>query len=1011
MQSKLRLEPVWTTAWGRALWLAWFMSALTFAACGAGAQPAARFAIHQPAQPLADSLTAISRQTGRSLLFNPVLLDGRTARAISGQMSAEEAVVRLLQGTGLVLEERAGALVVRPWSTVAPAASQPAASVPSSLAPAPTTVALSSLERLAQAAPQPASDGGTDTAAPQAVPATAQKVEVTGTRLRRVESETALPVNVYTRAEIERSGQVSLTRFLSSLNEVSMGQGEGSFTGAVQGQGTVQLRGMPLGSTLVLVNGRRVQAVGSSGANYFNLNLLPLSAVERVEVVPVGSSAVYGGDALAGVVNIILRKNLDGMSLSARVSSGAGFGDGGISIGAGGSGERGGWMALGTYSTSTPLQTEERAFFRDADYRRFGGVDGRSLICWPGTVTSNSGANLPGLNATQAAIPVTVPGQPLTVQAFAATSGQANRCGNFAFNASATLVHAIETLGVHTSGYLNLSESLTGFGELTLSHEEARAQSEGLVLNNVLVPATNPNNPFGVPVRVSARLGPENGREAYERDTNFVRALAGLRGDLGAGWDFEGTASVSRDQGRRLTTNTIVNAARRTAALGAADGAASLNPFATGLAATDEVLRGIWTNDLRRNFGRKVLAGGFVRGPVMELPAGPVETIIGGEAAWDDYRSVQATNQFVTKRDTRALYGEVRAPLWKTDGAGAGPGWTLGALTLAARRDHYSDFGSADTFQGGLELRPLRTLLLRASGATSFKPPTLLQTNVQDTYLDITLNRFVDPARGNELITQGDYVRGTNPSLRPETGRALAVGALWEPEGANGARFGVTAWQVRIEDLIGLLPSETVLANEALFPGFVTRDPTVNGVPGRVTRLFLSESNFGFVQTRGLDLEAARSWQVPIGRLSLSASATRVTEYAVAIAPRVAAVDQLGTRYANYWTPKWKSRFSVGLDAGTWSVGLTSRYLGSYKDTPPNTRKLGGRWEHDLSARVDLLRAGLNLGQVKAASMSFAIVNATNVLPEYAGTILPYFDTSQGDWRGRYGTVRLSVDW
>lgn len=1009
MQSKVMVEDGRSMAWWRAIAVSWLLFGLVFGVWGAEVAPAARFAIHQPAQPLADALVAVSRQTGRSLLFDPNLLEGRMARPISGQMSAQEAVNRLLLDTGLVVVERAGALVVRPAASAAPPGVPPAPSSPASPPAAErSTVGAGTPERLAQAAPQTATDAGSG-AAPAVVPGV-QKVEVTGTRLKRIDAETALPVNVYTRADIEKSGQPSLTRFLAGLNEVSMGQGEGSFTGPVQGQGTVQLRGLPLGSTLVLVNGRRVQAVGSSSANFFNLSLIPLAAVERVEVVPVGSSAVYGGDALAGVVNIILRKAIDGLSLSARVSSGRGFGDGGFSLGGGGRDTDGGWMLIGSYSKTSPLLMQDREFFRDADYRRFGGVDARERACAPGTVTSNTTANLPGLNSTFAGIPAPAAGQPLTIQSFVGTAGQANLCGNFALNGSAALVHATESLGVHASGYRNLSEALTGFGELTLVRDELRAESEGLILSNVLVPETNPNNPFGVPVRVTARLGAENGREGYTRDTNFVRALAGLRGDLGAGWDFEATTAVSRDQGKRLLVNGVVNAAARTAALTAADAAASLNPFTTGRAASDGVLSGIWSTDVRTGLGRKIVASAFARGPLVELPAGHVESIVGGEVARDDFRVVQTTARFITQRDTGALYGELRAPLWRADGSGAAPGWTLAALTLAARRDRYSDFGSADTYQGGLELRPLRTLLLRASTATSFKPPTLLQTNVEDSTFALSLARLVDPARGNAPVTQGDWVRGTNRNLRPETGKAHAVGALWEPDAASGARFGVTAWEVRITDLIGTLRSQTVLDNEALFPGFVTRGPTVNGVPGPITRMLIAESNFGFVQTRGVDLEAARSFQGPLGRWSLAASATRVTDYSVSIAPGAPVTEQLGRRYADYWAPKWKSRFSIGLDEGSWSVGMTSRYLSRYKDLQPSDRSLGGTWMHDLSARVNLARLGVNLGQVKSASLSLAIVNATDKLPEYANG-LPYFDTSQGDWRGRYGSLRFSADW
>ncbi len=1015
MQGNLSLKTARGRAWWRGFWRgncrawpAWCLSALVVAAGATETPSPVRYAIHQPAQPLADALTAISRQTGRSLLFNPVLVDGRTARAISGQMSAEEAIARLLHGTGLVLEARAGALVVRAAPALTPAGGQPASS---SLSP-PThfrRVAAAGAEQLAQVATPTVSDAGPAGAAGAAAgaPAEGPKVEVTGTRLKRVEGETALPVNVYTRAEIEKSGQSSLSQFLAGLNEVSMGQGEGAFSGTAQGQGTVQLRGLPLGSTLVLINGRRVHPVGNSNAAFFNLNLIPLAAVERVEVVPVGSSAVYGGDALAGVVNIILRESIDGLSMSANLSSGRGFGDGGIAIGAGQSGELGGWMVLASLAKATPLETSERAFFRDADYRRFGGVDARERACSPGTVTSTTSANLPGLDSTFAGIPTST--GPLTIQSFAATAGQANLCTAFTNASAASLLHATESMGVHASGHRLLSGSLTAFGELTLVHEETRADGLGLNLNNVLVPATNPHNPFGVPVRVTARLGPDNGHEAYTRQTDFLRLLTGLRGSIGTSWDFEGTASISRDKGQRLLWNNIAAPAARADALATTDLSLSLNPFTAGRAASDEVLDGIWSNHVRDTFGRKIVASGFARGPLIELPAGAVEAIIGGEVAGEDFRNLQVGVNTDASRRTRAVYGELRAPLWVTDAAGAEGAWTRAALTVAARRDAYSDAGSANTYQAGLELRPARALLLRASAATSFKPPTLFQTNIEEQLVPLVGLRMVDPLRGNEPVT-GEGTRQSNKGLRPETGKAYALGAIWEPDATPGTRLGVTAWDVRIVDLIGFMVPQAIVSNESLFPGFITRAPMLQGVPGQITAMTLAETNFGFVQTQGLDLEVARSWRGPVGRWSLGASATRTMKYDVSIAPGLPVGERVGRRFGDHWAPKWKARLSVGFDSGAWSVGLTSRYLSSYKDLEPSDRSLGGQWMHDLSARLDLKSLGLELGAARAASLSMGIINLSNRLPEYASGS-PYVDPSQGDWRGRFSSLRLSVDW
>ncbi|MCV2438698.1 TonB-dependent receptor [Paucibacter sp. DJ2R-2] len=989
------------------------------AACASEAASAAKHRIDQPAQPLGESLRAIARQTGVSIVFDPGKVNGRTSRSVFGHLTAAEAIARALEGSGLtptVMSD--GSIVVRPAptpGTSGPASGPGAATVPTlELAPRPSGMAVavadasSSRPMMAVTASLVNSDAAS-TEEGHGTVASLGRIEVTGSRLKRIEADGPTPVNVYTRGDIDRSGQPSLERFLSTLNEASVSPGESSFV-ATTGQGSVQLRGLPLGSTLVLINGRRLQAVGSSSANFFNLNLIPMAAVDRIEVVPVGSSAVYGGDALAGVVNVILKKSLDGLVLDARLASGQGSGDGNISMGAGTRTQSGSYIVLGAYNKASPLTMAERGFFVDADYRRFGGVDARTRSCTPGTVSSSTGANLPGLNSSFAAIPTMAPGQALTQASFTASAGQANLCNSMANGKGRALVHGTESLSFHAAGDYRLSDDWSVFGELTLAKDKLSAEEGGLLLSNVLVPATNPHNPFSVPVRVTARLGPENGFERLARDTDFTRALVGMRGELPAGWELEASFSSTRDDGQRRLSNTTPNVAARTAALAASSAAAALNPFTAGKAASDEVLQAIWSDSIRDNHGRKDQVSAFLRGSVLELPAGSVDLIAGAEAARDRYRTVTPGSfDIAARRSNSAAFGEMHVPLWRSSPS-EGPAREMAALTIAARRDHYSDFGSASTYQAGLEFRPSKTTLLRASTATSFKPPTLLQTKVDDLRYSTEAFGLVDPARANAPIVGGEVLRTTNRDLNPETGRALAFGAVWEPESAQGTRLGVTAWRVKIDGLISLLWPQVVLANEARFPGFVTRAPAAPGQVGAVTQVLYAEVNYGGVDTSGLDLEAAHAWKTEGSKWTLSASATRTRDYEVTLAPGAPAENRLGRRAIDFWSPAWKGRLFAGMDRGAWNMGLTSRYLGRYRDSLPSERRLGGYWLHDMAATFKLAPLGLSLASAKDASLSLSVANIANRMPEFVESS-PYYDFTQGDWRGRYLSLRLSMSW
>jgi len=968
---------------------------------------AALHAISQPSQALGDTLRSIARQTGASILFDPAVVNGRVSRPVSGRLSAAEAISRAIDGSGLTANVmKDGAIVVRP-AAQAPASQGGPASTSSSGAAA---SAPDAPVRLAQASGGALSDGGAAPADVERRPSP-QRVEITGTRLRQITSEGPVPVNTYSREDIDRSGQPTLERFLASLNEVSGSAGEGSFGGGGNfGQTTVQLRGLPMGATLVLINGRRVQAVGSSSANFFNLNLIPIQAVERIEIVPVGSSAVYGGDALAGVVNVILKKSVEGPALAVRFGAARGLSDHGVSLATGASGEEGSYLLMGSFTKSSPLSMSERSFFLDADYRRFGGPDARVRNCTPGTVSSESGGNLPGLGSSFAGIPQLAPGVVPTVADFSATAGQANLCNVWANGQGYALVHGLETVGLHALGERRLGRDWSAFGELTVAEERMHADEIGLSLTNVLVPANNLYNPFGEAVRVTTLLGQANGAQGVARTTRFTRALLGLRGELAPSWDAEVTVSTTRDRGDSRMLNSNVDPAARGAALGAATVDQALNPFTSGRAATDEVLRGIWTDAVRDSRGRKDQVSGFVRGEALRLPGGPVETIVGLEFSKDVY-DVSIPGQFdvLTSRRARAAYGELRAPLWRGESA-SGP-WSLAALTLAARRDHYSDFGSADTWQAGLELRPTRNLLLRASTATSFKPPTMLQTTVEESAFPAEFFGLVDPARGNEPVMTGEVVRGANPDLGPERGKAHALGAVWEPQGLDGARLGVTAWRVRIDGLISIPSLQDVLTNEALFPGFVTRSPSTDGLPGPLSRLLLAEVNYGSVEVGGVDVDAAYSWRGGVGRWTLGAGVTRTGEHRVQLAPGASVEDRLGRRFSDYWAPQWKGRLTAGIGHEAWSFGLTSRYVGSYKDAGTSARRLGDSWVHDLSGSLNLKKLGLGLADwSKSAVLTLSVANATDRRPEFVGT-LPYYDVTQADWRGRYASVQLGVDW
>jgi len=142
-----------------------------------------------------------------------------------------------------------------------------------------------------------------------------------------------------------------------------------------------------------------------------------------------------------------------------------------------------------------------------------------------------------------------------------------------------------------------------------------------------------------------------------------------------------------------------------------------------------------------------------------------------------------------------------------------------------------------------------------------------------------------------------------------------------------------------------------------------------------------------------------------------TAGATLTNEYRVVLAPGAAPQNRLGRRFDDYWAPRWKSRAAISFDAGSWTLGLTGRYLGQYKDEGTSERRLGAYWMEDLAASLDLKRSFPNLAAaVKGASLSLAIANLSDRQPQFVET-LPYYDVTQADWRGRYVSTKISIDW
>jgi iron complex outermembrane receptor protein len=984
-----------------ARWLAFVISGSCWAA-GSGLDREVQFDI--PAQALVPALYDFSSQAKVQVITKAADVSNAKTAGVSGRRPVKQALAELLRGTGFSFEALDASTIA-----ITPAAAKAAPEDPRTDSSRQTPPA-----RMAQAdqgtSAQDLSANAPDIAqASQKKPAQLEQVVVTGSRLVQTAPDGAQDVQVYSKQEIDQSGQTTVADFLSTLSAVSVSSTELGF--GVNGNATtVQLHGLPIGTTLVLLNGRRLEVSGlQAQSNFFDLNSIPAAAVERIEVVSGGSSAVYGSDAIAGVVNIILAKDLDGVAADFKYGGAAGTHESDADMSFGKHWDAGSFDVIATWQERTPLVGADRAV-----------VNGPQTIvtykCSPGNVFTLDGSNLPGVGAPYAAIPRGFTGTPSQAE-FAGTAGTLNSCGA---NEATDFIPRTSRKSVFASGELQLAGSVVGFTELLFSDITQTTDFGPTPLIGeadyapYTVSADNPFNPFGETVGIgSGNVLGASVENAIINETKFFRPLLGARGDLGSSWHWEAAAWTSYDRSHYYETGTF-NGDAPQAALNQTDPSLALNPFVDGPGASPALLNTFFSMQTSLYYGQKTAVNAFARGTLLQLPGGPAQIVVGGEYDRDKLTERAADAFYLGGmnatygRDSRAAFTEARIPIF-----GPRPNANVGdrlTLSLAARYDSFSDFGDKVTPQFGGEWRPLNALLLRATFARAFKAPSLYEL-----YSPVvsTPGLFVtDPERGN----QGETVNGVfggNPELRPETGKSHTAGFVYSLDTPLIARFEVSYWSIEESNSIQSLPSETIIDNPQIFGAYIVRAPTQNGVIGPITTLYDTEVNFGNIQVSGIDYHASAKFDTGIGKIEPSLSLTETLSYLTALTPQVAATnrDSAANDDGN-WAPRWKGSLKTSWTRQSLSMALTGRYIGRYQDYD-TTNEIGNFWLFDANLRYSIPASFLHTTDPRHhAYVEIGGVNILNRLPQSSnfGYGQEGYDPLEGDIRGRFLYARLSLN-
>lgn len=831
-----------------------------------------------------------------------------------------------------------------------------------------------------------------------------EEVVVTGTRLRSSTEASAL--TVFDRALIEELGAASVPDLLRYLPQQPFMPVEGSRFGGAQ---FVELRGIGADMTLVLINGRRaVTSAPQIAFNAFDLNSMPISAVERIDVLADGASAVYGADAVGGVVNVVLKRAIDAPEVGLRYGTARdGAEEVRASLGAGFSTERFSAALSLDWLNREFLLGEARDRYRNQDYRRFGSVDQRSPNANPGNVTSRTTANLPGLPSRTAGVPEGSTGVGLTPEDFLETAGVRNLDSLARFR---SIIPEVERGSAVLNATYDVSQSLSLFVEGLYTDRSSISQSPPSALNGTLVPATNPFNPFGVPVSSNFLLtgiGPQH--SVVEADS--LRAVAGARGQVGS-FDWELSYLYSDETGRSWVENTASPAAVA-AALAATDPAVALNPFQDGPGGSQALLDSLVAQPTVANYvSRADFVSGFMRGNVWQLPAGPLEVVLGGE--YREESVVFDGSIFIDDgRYVSAAFAEASVPL--IDAAMQIPAVRGLSVTVAARQDRYSDFGSDLNPQYTLVWQPVSELNVRVSYGTSFRPPSLFDLYFPRTPFDNT--PVTDPRRNNEP-TFVTVTHGGNPELEPVSAQSLTAGVTWSPSFLEGLRLSATYWRIELDDRVQTFTEQLVVEYESLFPERVVRAaPTpadvAAGLPGVIESVDSTRMNFGALETDGVDLDLRWSIGSSWGDWLPHVSATWVNRYEAGQAPGTPPLDRVDLASQDGSILSWRAVAGLAWQRNVWGAALTARYMPEYDDANAigvrNGRIIEDQFLLDAQVSLDFRRMESAPAWLRGLSLQAGVVNLFDEEPPFAvvGGQLGY-DLTQGDLRQRFGYINLS---
>ncbi len=892
---------------------------------------------------------------------------------------------------------------------------------------------------------------------------------VTGSNLSRALEEASVPMSTFSPVDIEALGATTIADIVSAMpfsqnigfNETNTGPNDARGDVA-----TINLRNLGTGRTLVLLNGRRMSAhgvtPGTPPIQFVNLNSIPVAAVHQIDVLRDGASAIYGSDAIGGVMNTRLRRDFTGIELNVKGMWGdPAPNDYNLDLAAGFASEDG-RTHLGIYASYF-----EREHLAAVDRPYAADADKRPIV--PEPFASNSRFNRGSSSAPHGRFTaVTDSGASVGVPGFTPTSGSARgrfyvdpetgvlRSGTgpsafYDFQDDGWLLPDTQRTSLFTTIDHQVSETTDLFAELSYYKADSHGQTASTPISSgtdgVIVPKTNyynpvgtrfygpgTDNPTGTPRDVLIRnyRPTEIGPRSYDTFLESYRAVAGLRGRIASGWDWE--TAVLHMIGKTYQVNYNYMSQSLLEAQLALDTPDAFNPFggpnANSAAQFDPFVIDIWD----RGEGTITSWDGKISGDMVDLPGGAMATVMGVEVRNESMEQVNdpygladdviAQSEQIDIDASRRMYAFYTESLLPLVGE---PNRTSGIhsldLRLAARYENYEDFDALKP-AAALSWRVYDGLMIRASYNEGFRAPS-----VAELYQPQRARRndgLIDGARTGEEDAEGTVtkrvVTGGNPDLRPEESQSYNIGFVFDVPRVEGLSLSMDFFQIESTDRIDNpdaqdeldLDAALWLAGQGSNPRVVREAQTsadvAAGIPGRLIEI---QGTYYNLQSRTIEgVDAALVWIMPetsLGRFTLKAEGTYFSD--------LEDIDRDGNvsnPLRQGGNPRTKGLVSVAWRKGPWSAYLSGKYLSDYENSATyDTTDANGNVQQIIleSQWITNTSLGYRFREDSMLAGTAVRVGVNNIFDEEPPLYMSAtdgYDSSYHDAKGRQWFVQLS---